>query len=166
MHLFNGDRHIVQWKIIHDFKPTEYLSQADSVDCLGGLYVAKIHSFIHSPLIPLSAWWLVAVWFNVTSSTTLLMHTDLGNNMLQQAEPLPSVTSNKLPKIGEWTRIEMTHEKVDGKYFLSLSVGGKDWGREEVTNTELGRLSDVTVCTGLGQYTQSGFIRRLVVLQK
>ena len=101
-----------------------------------------------------------------TLSTTLLMHTDLGNNMLQQAEPLPAVTSNKLPKIGEWTRIEMTHEEVDGRYFLSLSVGGKEWGREEVTNTELGSLTDVTVCTGLGQYSQPGFIRRLVVLHK
>ena len=120
----------------------------------------------HSALIPLSAWWLVAVWFNVSSSKTLLMHTGLGNNMPHHAEPLPAVTRNKLPKIGEWTRIEMTHEKVDGKYFLSLSVGGKDWGREEVTNTELGSLTDVTVCTGLGQYSQPGFIRRLVVLQK
>ena len=27
-------------------------------------------------------------------------------------------------------------------------------------------VTDVTVCTGLGQYSQPGFIRRLVVLEK
>ena len=104
-----------------------------------------------------------------TLSTTLLMHTDLGNNMLQQAEPLPAVTSNKLPKIGEWTRIEMTHEKVDGKYFLSLSVGGKVLGRKEC---EMGRnLTDVNIYCGADFDNvrcppQPGNIRDLLVLDK
>ena len=79
-----------------------------------------------------------------------------------------AVVSTQLPKVGEWTRIEIYHEMVDGKYFLSLSVGGTEVGRKEVTNPELRRLADAKVCIGSAnreQY-QPGFIRRLVILEK
>ena len=44
--------------------------------------------------------------------------------------------SAQLPKVGEWTRIEISHEKTDDKFFLSLSVGGSEVGREEVNLPE------------------------------
>ena len=81
----------------------------------------------------------------------------------------PTVMSCQLPKIGEWTRIEFGHEKVDEKYFLSLSVGGREVGRKEVTlNSDLRRLTDVKVGFGTSdeECLQPGFIRRLVILEK
>ena len=80
----------------------------------------------------------------------------------------PTVESSQLPKIDEWTRIEFGHEKVDEKYFLCLSVGGREGGRKEVTNPELRNLTDVKVHIGNlhEENCQPGFIRGLVVLEK
>ena len=59
------------------------------------------------------------------------------------------------------------HEMVDEKYFLFLSVGGREVGRKEVTDPELRKLTDVKI--GIGdsdeECRQPGFIRRLVVLE-
>ena len=86
-----------------------------------------------------------------------------------------AVKSTQLPKVGEWTRVEIGHEKVDEKYFLSLSLGGREVGRKEVTDPELRKLTDVQVCIGdqkvcIGDQIQEGpqpeIIRRLVVLEK
>ena len=50
-------------------------------------------------------------------------------------------------KIGEWNRIEITHDEgEDGRFFLSLSVGEKELGQmglgvmeqEKFTNVEIG----------------------------
>ena len=82
---------------------------------------------------------------------------------------------NPRPEVGEWTKIEIGHEKVGERYFLSLSVGGREVGREEVEeegrkkNLELRKLTDVEVCIGIPEdrvMHQPGFIRRLVVLEK
>ena len=72
------------------------------------------------------------------------------------------VVSSQLPKVGEWTRIEISHKKVDGKYFLSLSVGGREVGRAEA-GADLKKLTDVVISIGK---RQPGFVRRLVVLEK
>ena len=76
--------------------------------------------------------------------------------------------STQLPKVGEWTRVEIGHEKVDEKYFLALSIGGREVGRKEVTDPKLRKLTDVKI--GIGHWDeerrQPGFIRRLVVLEK
>ena len=73
----------------------------------------------------------------------------------------------QLPSIGEWTRIEMSHEEVDGKYFLSFSVGGREAGRMEA-GQDLKKLTDVKVTIGHHEGTQAqpGFVRRLVILEK
>ena len=77
---------------------------------------------------------------------------------------------NPRPEVGEWTKIEIVHEKVGERYFLSLSVGGREVGRKEVKkNLELRKLTDVEVCIGIPEdriMHQPGFIRRLVVLEK
>ena len=79
-----------------------------------------------------------------------------------------AATSTQLPKVGEWTRMEIGHEKVDDKYFLSLSVGGREVGRKEMVDPELRNPTDVQVCIGskIGRSSSPGFIRRLVILEK
>ena len=85
-----------------------------------------------------------------------------------QFESQQDFGSTQLPKVGEWTRIEIGHEKVDGMYFLSLSVGGREVGRKEVTDPGLRKLTDVTFRIGHAEreHYQPGFIRRLIVLEK
>ena len=91
----------------------------------------------------------------------LLVHND------KHAQSRAFLRSNQLPRVGEWTRIEISHEEEDGKYFLSLSVAGKEVGREEVDDPQLRNLTGVKVTLGHAkELTQPGFIRRLVVLEK
>ena len=59
------------------------------------------------------------------------------------------VASTQPPEAGEWTRIEMSHAEVDGKYFLSLSVGGREVGRMEA-DPRLRQLTLVKVVIGDG----------------
>ena len=73
------------------------------------------------------------------------------------------MSSTQLPKVGEWTKLELSHEEVDGKYFLSFSVGGREVGRKEA-GPDLRNLTDVEI--DVGGSSQPGFIRRLVVLEK
>ena len=73
---------------------------------------------------------------------------------------------NQLPKIGEWTRIVISHEEEGGKYYLSLGVGGTQVARKEVTDPELRNMTDVKISAGNNNRPQLGFIKGLVVLQK
>ena len=59
-------------------------------------------------------------------------------------------------------------DKVDEKYFLFLSVGGREVGRKEVTDPGPRNLTGVKVRVGHPneECRQPGFIRRLVVLEK
>ena len=96
----------------------------------------------------------------------VLLHVNLNDN--NQAQGQTVVDSTQLPKVGEWTRLEIGHEKVDDKFFLFLSVGGREVGRKEVTDPELRKLTDVEIVIGHSheECRQPGFIRRLVVLEK
>ena len=144
-----------QWRIIHDFKPTEYLQAADPAF---GLCV-----FTGDRKTPGNSFLLTYFHFPKIS-LGLCIRDD--NNQSQQAQP--AVTSTQLPNVGEWTRIEIGHEKVDEKYFLSLSIGGREVVRKEVTDPELRKLTDVEIVIGHSheECRQPGFIRRLVVLEK
>ena len=76
------------------------------------------------------------------------------------------VASTQPPEVRDWTKIEKSHEEVDGKYFLSLSVGGREVGRMEA-DPRLRELNPVRVGVGGGpEFNQSGLLRRLVVLEK
>ena len=79
---------------------------------------------------------------------------------------LPPVVSNQLPKVGEWTRIEIGHEVgEDGRYFLTFTVGGEMLGRTGLDWTR--EMSDVSISIGIKvEDSQPGIIRRLVVLEK
>ena len=90
-----------------------------------------------------------------------------------QPRPRNVVFGNPVPNVGEWTRIEIGHEEEEGKYFLSLAVGGEQVGREEVNEPALHNPTDVKLTIGChqgagqgGAYPLPGFVRRVVVLRK
>ena len=137
-----------QWKIIHEFNPTEYLKEHSA-----GLVVSAgkpLHSYISIDFLFPNIYCYYGV--HETANTTPAFST---------------MESLQLPKIGEWTRIEISHEEVDGKYFLSFSVGGREAGRMEAGQA-LRKLTDVSVTIGHleGVQTQPGFVRRLLILEK
>ena len=143
-----------QWRVIHDFKPTEYL-QAENPPTTATLSLRVVFMGDNKTII--------AIEFPFPKIG--LAHAFHDENMERRTEY--AVTSTQLPKVGEWTRMEIGHEKVDGKFFLSLSVGGMEVGRKEVDDPGLRKPTDVKVRIGsLTQRIQPGFIRRLVVLEK
>ena len=82
-----------------------------------------------------------------------------------------------LPKLCEWTRIDISHEEEDGEYFIILSVGGKEVGRTQVDDSDFENLEDVKIHTGgmfedeydfesVEEAIQTGIIRGLVILEK
>ena len=85
------------------------------------------------------------------------------NNLLPN---LTLVRLGRLPAVGEWTRIEVSHKEEDGKYFLSLTVGDAEVVKKEVTDYDLRNLSTVRILFGGLEILQPGYIRRIVVLQK
>ena len=133
-----------QWKIIHDFKPTEYLDDQYPRYSLGVSVDGRVGLDI----------------FSSSSDFGLELWT-------RDGEDQQLVESNQLPRIGEWTRIEISHEEEDGKFFLSFGVAGRELERKEATDLELQGTTDVAIGIGLGTSNiQPGLIRRLVVLQK
>ena len=101
----------------------------------------------------------------VTDPYFRLLHllTEDNQHPVRQGRPL---LINQLPKIGEWTRIVISHEEEGGKYYLSFGVEGTQMARKEVTDPELRNMTDVKIYTGNGDRPQFGFIKGLVVLQK
>ena len=141
------------WKVIHDFQPTDYLT-AEYLDgnVPRGLWVILDH-----------AWESYLLTFP-PDGVQLWSFSILGADKLAQ--------SNQLPPIGEWTRIEMTHEidEEAEKYFISVSVGGREVMKREVVREEddypLGQQMGVTICLGDRNYQLPGSIRGLIVLEK
>ena len=139
-----------QWRIIHDFKPTEY-------------HVEHALSFKFVANDPLGG---CCVRIGLHSTKIILQLQQLSFD-LDQANVEDIVESSQLPKIGEWTKIEVGHENVDGKFFLYLSIGGREVGRTDDIDPRLRKLTDVRVFLGSDyqEFCQPGFIRRLVVLE-
>ena len=67
-----------------------------------------------------------------------------------------------MPKLFEWTRIEIGHEENNGEYLVTFSVGGKEVGRQEVYDEDLRKLEDVDLMIG----SFRGIARGLFVLEK
>ena len=145
------------WRIIHNFKPTEYLEATRPIP------PASLCVWTGDGKTPGSSF--VSLYFPFPKMALTHGIRD-DNNQIQLLGP--PVYSTQLPKVGEWTRIEIGYEKVDEKYFLFLSVGGRVVGREEVTDPGLRNLDDVKVCLGFSNVKkhQPGFIRGLVILEK
>ena len=55
--------------------------------------------------------------------------------------------SKQPPKVGEWTRIEISQEEENGKCVLSFSVGGNEIGREEMGDFKE-TMNDVKIFAG------------------
>ena len=132
-----------QWKIIYDFKPTEYINN-QFTSSLGVLVGGRVR--LDMDIVFSSSQFGLELW-----------RWDGVDQLLLE--------SSQLPTIGEWTRIEVSHEEEDGKFFLSFAVGGRELGRKEATDPEFREMTDVRIDIGRHRI-QPGFIRRLLVLQK
>ena len=71
--------------------------------------------------------------------------------------------ADAVPKLGQWTRVEMTHKKVDEEFHLALSVDGEEVARVGA-DPGLQRLTDVSITLVARGSEDQGSIRRLVVL--
>ena len=139
-----------QWKIVYDFKTTtDYHLTAD-----------ELH---------------FSIWMSTSSQNYILgIYFEHPNIALDAVVGLRSYTlkGEQLLELGEWTRIEISHEKEGGKYFLSFSVGGKELGKKEVDDYQLKNLRDVKINTGCMEDMASpplshpGIMRGLIVLEK
>ena len=140
-----------QWKIIFDFKPTEYQEGAE-------LYALLVRQALSD-----DALLNFSISFPHPNIRLYVEDPRLGG------VPYVDLKSSQLPQLHEWSRIEISHvEEEGGNYFLSLSVGGKEVGRE---GFELGKnLTDVKIYNGIAVFgswmNQPGFIRGLVVSDK
>ena len=89
------------------------------------------------------------------------------------------VFSCPAPLLGEWTRIEVTHERWAGspwqvsRFTVALAVDGEEVGRVEVDQLVLRSLTDIKIFIGSAEdprlcfrRIQYGDIRELVVLNK
>ena len=142
-----------QWKIIFDFKPTEYIQDERKriVMSLGmGHNDQRVTAYslaIGSPKICLCC---------------RIKHPNAGVHSV--------VESNELPVVGEWTRVEISHEKEEDKYFLYLTVGGKELGKSDITFAESRAAPPTDTFLRIGtddvRDTHPGFVRRLVALRK
>ena len=79
---------------------------------------------------------------------------------------------NHLPPAGEWTRIEMTHEKVEDNYFISVSFEEVEVLRHKVELDPeygcfpAGTLFDATIGFGNHEDQLPASIGNLIVLEK
>ena len=152
-----------QWKIIHDFKPTEYLvDQTLLLDPPLSIFVDRVSDRDRD------GYFIPGIVFPCTNNSTSIGLYNLSNPGYEGLE------SNQPPKLGEWTRIEISQEEENGKCILSFSVGGKEVGRDEVDQSGSRDITDVKIYIGTStspwaDHTgpiQPGFIRGLVVLDK
>ena len=125
-----------QWKVIFDLKP---------VSVGGGLVLSLCDSEIGR----------AGLMFGMSVSHIFASNSQ-GNIQARQE-------ADEVPKLGQWTRVEMTHEKVDEEFYLTLSLDGKEVARVEA-HPGLQRLTDVSITFDAGGSDDQGSIRRLVVL--
>ena len=136
-----------QWKVFLDFQPTSFPQDEQ-------LYVAFAVSCRDD------AGSVVALAISFEGSRICLVQDDLA----EAPEAAMEIEGSSLPKIGEWTRIEISHEEVEDKFYLGLTVGGVLLGRREA-HPKLQRMKSVTATFG-GDQALCGFFRSLVVLEK
>ena len=64
---------------------------------------------------------------------------------------------DQLPKLPEWTRIEISHVEEGGQYFLSVTVGVWTKGRQ-ASELNLSNLTDVKIYSGNDYQHQAGLM--------
>ena len=87
-------------------------------------------------------------------------------------ETAVALSCTELPKLGEWTRIEIGHIKDrEDQYFLTLSIGGHEVARKDATEFGLWCKRDCQVYI-LSEKEKSdahcfnGSMRRVVILDQ
>ena len=134
-----------QWKILYDVKRTEHLQVENPRKYYDILSIwvgrdANVRATVSPPQIVLGGYLF-------------------GDDNQLLAEQV--VIGDQVPNVGEWTRIEIGHEEEDGKYYLSLAVGGEHVGRGEVTDPVLKNPTDVKLFIGK-PHPLPGNVRRVV----
>ena len=87
-------------------------------------------------------------------------------------ETVVALSCTELPKLGEWTRIEIGHIKEgEDKYFLTLSIGGHEVARGDATEFGLWCKRDCQVYILSENETSDahclfGSMRGVVILDK
>ena len=133
-----------EWKIIYEFKLKAQLMD-DAIElriCFGELFSQLITTFVNSGIRLEQIIWDDEIY----------------------PPSVRVIQSNIKPKIGEWTKIEISHEKVGDEYFLAFSVDGREVGRAEGLDPELRNLTDLEIMTDGAE--AEGVIRRVIVLEK
>ena len=138
-----------QWRVMYDFKPTAtaHAPKPCSSFALG--------SFENERVL------MIAV---ACTSSRILLAIDIDRPGIEAG----FVASSQVPEVGQWTRIEISHEERDGEYIMALSVGGQEVGKTEA-HPDFKKLADVRIIAGgtAGEMIpQPGFIRRLAVVGK
>ena len=142
-----------QWKVILDFQPTQNMQNNESTHHLLSFSVKKPQSYRPVSLA-------------LNSSSFYVGYREFQNNTLGNWKTIRrNRGSNQMPKVGEWTRIEFSHELVEGRDFLALSIGGEEVSRGEILGPELRGFCDLQVILGLSG-SLPGHIRRLAVLER
>ena len=133
-----------EWKIILEIKLKKHTHFGDTEGCI----LAVVPGFAgYHP-----------VEVHLRSTSIDLVQVDLVQEVTRSV-----LCSSMVPKVGIWTRIEVSQEKEDGRYFFALSVEGNRVGREETLRNGLLRLSDASIDL-FPAGNLCGDFRRLVVL--
>ena len=136
-----------QWKISHEFKPLTYERET------------------YNP-IPVS--------LRVVRKEKTVLKIDFSFPNMRIRVAVRDVAPIVCPALllGEWSKIEITHERneQEGNYILALSVEDQEVGRVQVDSQVLMKLSDIKVFLGEKQEdwagSQHGCVKGLVVLDK
>jgi len=139
-----------EWKIIQDFKPTDYPASIHPRTILS-LSSSSTQGFM--------------LELNVLPTKIAIDLASTGGSVVEV------VSSNHVPKLNKWNRIEITYEEEGGKYFLSVSVNDKNSNKEEVTdNFDLGsprvNFNEIEIMAGYEYEHQPGVIKGITVLEK
>ena len=142
-----------QWKVIHEFNPTEYLQpglQGPPRTAIWVRFAEECYSLAFSPNG-------VELWFE-----------EEGDGFPGHIQDIAETQPDELPPIGEWTRIEMTLavNEETGKYFISVSIAGIEVMKVMRQHDPETLVMDATIGCGDPHHAMSGGIRGLVVLEK
>ena len=128
-----------QWRITHDFKPTVYnIEDRETLCLMKGTETVMYICF--------------------TETTTLI-------RLISQYWLNAECLIKEVPKIGEWTTIDVINEELKpGKCTLTVFFGGRQVFKEEKLGTRA--ITDVETSISSTFQAIPGFIRELTIMTK
>ena len=129
-----------QWRITHEFKPMTYKSgNACSLRLMEGTQA------------------VISFWFSATSTTIYFANRREKN-----------IAIKAVPKIGEWTTIDVTNEELEpGKYTFTVFIGGVQVFKDQQVAVGPTEFFNVCVTEAFDQLqAQDGHIRGLTIMTK